>query len=302
LIPDVNQLGSALASYLPPDVILSPRTPRIGFIHRKLAVGDLYFIANTSNQSHHVQAKFRNAAKHAEWWDAFTGEISTVENPKTVDVDLQPYESRLILFTDLVGQLKKVQPPLRVASRTVELSSDWKVSFSGTNQTIAMRSLRSWGDDPDFTYYSGHASYSRTFDLSSQDLSAGTDAVLDFGKGTPVEEPAPLPQFSMKAYFEAPIRDAAEIYVNDKRVGSVWHPPYTIDIGRFLTVGTNSLRIVVGNTAINSLAGHALPTYRLLNERFGERFTPQDMGNLQVLPSGILGGLRLHLQGRTQVP
>ena len=99
-IPDVNELGSALASYLPPDVILSPRTPRIGFIHRKLAVGDLYFVANTSNQSHHVQATFRNAARHAEWLDPFTGEISAVENQKSVDIDLQPYESRLILFAD----------------------------------------------------------------------------------------------------------------------------------------------------------------------------------------------------------
>jgi len=33
----------------------------------------------------------------------------------------------------------------------------------------------------------------------------------------------------------------------------------------------------------------------LLNQRYGERFTPQDMGNLQPLPSGILGGLRLDL-------
>jgi hypothetical protein len=32
-ISDEKQLGSALATYLPADVILSPRTPRIGFIH-----------------------------------------------------------------------------------------------------------------------------------------------------------------------------------------------------------------------------------------------------------------------------
>ena len=93
-----------------------------------------------------------------------------------------------------------------------------------------------------------------------------------------------------------PVRDAAEVFVNDKQVGFVWHPPYTIDVTKFLTVGTNSLRIVVGNTAINSLAGRAVPTYRLLNERFSERFTPQDMSNLQPLPSGIIEGLRLNLE------
>ena len=294
-IPDEKQLGTALATYLSPDVILSPRTQRIGFIHRKLMAGDLYFIANTSNQSHHVQVTFRHTAKHAEWWDPFTGEIAAVENPTAVDIDLQPYESRLILFTDSTPQLEERQPPLRALSRTVELSTDWTVTFSGTNQTITMPRLRSWSEDPNFKYYSGQASYLRTFDLSAQDLNSGTRAVLDFGEGTSIEEPNPLPRFSMKAYFEGPIRDAAEVYVNDQRAGSVWRPPYTIDITRLLTVGTNSLRIIVGNTAINSLAGHALPTYRLLNERYGERFNPQDMANLRSLPSGILGSLRLIL-------
>jgi hypothetical protein len=106
----------------------------------------------------------------------------------------------------------------------------------------------------------------------------------------------------MKAYFEGPIREVAEVYVNGKAAGFVWRPPYTIDVTRFLTVGINSLRIIVGNTAINSLAGRALPTYRVLNERFGERFTPQDMGSLQALPSGILGSLQLNLERPTQTP
>jgi hypothetical protein len=301
-ISDEKELGSALATYLPADVILSPRTPRIGFIHRKLVAGDLYFVANTSNQSHHVQATFRHAAKHAEWWDPFTGQISAVENPTAVDLDLQPYESRLILFSDSATVLEKRQPPSRIPSKTVELSTDWKVTFTGTNQTIAMPRLRFWSEDPTCKYYSGQASYLRTFDLSPEDLNSGTNGVLDFGQGTPIEEPNPLPQFSMKAYFEGPIREAAEVYVNGKAAGFVWHPPYTIDVTRFLTVGTNTLRIVVGNTAINSMAGRALPTYRLLNERFGGRFTPQDMGNLQALASGILDGLRLNFERRTQAP
>ena len=295
-IPDDERLGSALPTYLTPDVILSPKTPRIGFIHRKLAAGDLYFIANTSNQPHHVQAKFRHVAKHAEWWNPFTGEISAVENPTAVDIDLQPYESRLILFTDAVIRPENKRRLSPAPSRTVDLSTDWKVTFRGTNLTITMPTLRSWSEDPTLKYYSGQASYSRTFDLSAQDLGPGTNAVFDFGQGTPIEEPNPLPQFSMKAYLDGPIRDAAEVYVNDKRVGSVWRPPYTIDVTGFLIVGTNTLRIIVGNTAINSMAGHALPSYRLLNERYGERFVPQDVENLRPLPSGILKGLRLNLQ------
>ena len=62
------------------------------------------------------------------------------------------------------------------------------------------------------------------------------NGVLDFGPGTPIDEPNPLPQFSMKAYFEGPIREAAEVYVNGERAGSVWCPPYTIDVTKFLIV------------------------------------------------------------------
>jgi hypothetical protein len=40
----------------------------------------------------------------------------------------------------------------------------------------------------------------------------------------------------------------------------------------------------------------------LLNQRYGERFAPQDMTNLQALPSGILGGLRLNLEQQIPAP
>jgi len=62
--------------------------------------------------------------------------------------------------------------------------------------------------------------------------------------------------------------------------------------------GKNELRIVVGNTAINSLAGQTLPDYRLLSDRYGERFVPQGMSNLQPLPSCLLGGLWLRASPR----
>jgi hypothetical protein len=218
-----------------------------------------------------------------------------VEHPSAVDLDLQPYESRLILFTDSLTQPQKMDPIARTRIRTIDLTTDWQATFTGANQTVPMAKLHSWSEDPASKYYSGQVSYVRTFDLSAQDLRSGVSGVLDFGPAVPIEEPSPLREHSMRAYVDAPVREAADVYVNGERAGFVWRPPYKIDVTRFLKVGKNNLRIIVGNTAINSLAGRALPTYRLLNERFGERFTPQDMSNLQALPSGILGPLRLDL-------
>ena len=90
----------------------------------------------------------------------------------------------------------------------------------------------------------------------------------------------------MQAWLESPVREAAVVYTNEQRAGSVWRPPYSVEVTGLLHSGENMLRIMVDNLAINGMAGSALPDYRLLNSRYGVRFTPQDMNNLQALPSG----------------
>ncbi len=72
-----------------------------------------------------------------------------------------------------------------------------------------------------------------------------------------------------------------------KPAGVVWHPPYRIDVTGFLVKGANRLRIVVGNTAINAVAGQFMPEYRLLRDRYGMLFVPQDMSNPHPVRSGI---------------
>jgi len=114
---------------------------------------------------------------------------------------------------------------------------------------------------------------------------------LDFGEGQPVP-PRDL-RSGMQAWLEAPVREAAVVYVNDQRAGSVWCPPYSLDVTPFLRAGTNRVKVVVGNLAINYMAGHSLPDYRLLNLRYGVRFEVQDMDKIQPVPAGLLGPIRL---------
>ena len=73
----------------------------------------------------------------------------------------------------------------------------------------------------------------------------------------------------------------------------MWCPPYAIDLTGFLTRGANTLRILVGNLAINDMAGHPLPNYRVLNLRYGVRFEAQDMDKVQPVPAGLVGPIRL---------
>ena len=296
LVKNEDELGKTLVSHAKPDMVLSPSAPEIGFIHRKLDAADLYFIANTANRAIHTTAKFRDAKRSAEFWDPFTGRIWSITNPGQLELSLEPYESRLIVFSDSPYKGETARRPGAPAS-SMDLSSDWKVTFTGVKQAMTMQTLHSWSDDEPFKYYSGQVTYQKTIDIPA-DILSHRWVTLDFGEGTPVSKPDPLPTFNMRAYLEGPVREAAEVYVNGRRVGVVWHPPYSIDLTSSMKPGKNELMIVVGNTAINSLAGQTLPDYRLLNDRYGERFVPQGMENLQPLPSGIIGELQLQISPR----
>jgi hypothetical protein len=93
--------------------------------------------------------------------------------------------------------------------------------------------------------------------------------------------------------YEGPVREAAVVYVNGKRAGSVWCAPYQVDVSGLVKDGENTIRVVVANTAVNLLAKGPLPDYKALNAKYGERFQAQDMNNLQLVPSGLLGPVKL---------
>jgi len=154
-----------------------------------------------------------------------------------------------------------------------------------------MQELTSWTDNDVTRYFSGVATYEKDIELTADVLRDNASLRIDFGPGSAM--PIQALRNGMRAWHEAPIREAAVVYVNDKRAGALWCPPYSIDVTGMLRPGANKIRVTVANTAMNYMAGHSLPDYRLLNLRYGERFQPQDMDKVQPLPSGLLGPIRL---------
>ena len=288
-IVDERSLGAMLRSSLAPDVKIEPVEPEVGFVHRHLASGDLYFVANTSNRQQNLQLTFRASAKFGEAWDAFTGRTEGLKVPTQLQVELQPYESRIFFLSNL--PLSAAPAPSREEAKRVDLSRDWQLSIR--NSAEHLDALKSWTDLDGFRFYSGTATYDKTVDISEQALGAGSSVWLDFGTGTPEALPDPLPRFNMRAYLESPVRDAAQVFVNGQLAGYVWHPLFRLEISKFLKPGKNDLRIIVGNTAINEMAGANPPDYRLLYSRYGVEFIPQDMENLEPLASGLLGPITL---------
>jgi len=286
-VQDEHNLGASLGTYLEPDFTATPATSEIGFIHRKLDNGDLYFVANTSNRHLQTSVHFRTSHSRAEIWDPLAGRITGVSDPAHMTLELEPYESRLIFFSeDAMQGAAKQEPGL---TTKIDISNEWHVTFNDPERrSIEMTALTPWQQYPDLRYFSGTATYEK--DLS---FKPGMTVMLDFGEGTPIAQPNPLGPHNMRAYLESPIREAAEVFLNGQHAGYIWHPPYRVDLTPFVKAGRNDLKIVVGNTGINALAGRNQPDYRLLYARYGTLFVPQDMDHLEPLPSGILGPVTL---------
>lgn len=290
-----ENVGAALRKLLAPDVEISPIATDFGFVHRKTADADIYFVANTSNQKRKVEIAFRANASQVESWDAMSGQTFAAnvtrrnENSTTLTFTFEPYESRVITFSSSKIDLPKMDMQKGVVS-SVDLSSDWRVAV-GSNAPTMFKRLHSWTDDDATRYFSGPSTYERSFEVNTENMSAGNRILLDLGESTPLDV-QPL-RSGMQTWIDPPIREAAVIYVNGQRVGSLWCPPYRLDITKFVKAGQNQLRIVVANTALNYMAGRKLPDYKLLNLRYGERFQPQDMDKIQPVPSGLTGSVKL---------
>jgi len=287
-------LRAKLTGLLQPDMSLTPSLADIGFVHRHTTDAEIYFIANTTNVRQTIKATFRVTGMKAEWWDPFSGavtaaKIETASGPgTTITLELEPYGSRVLVFSKraLPAPVDGIPAIVGVA---IDLNGGWRVSFGETTQT--MDQLRSWTDDEATRYFSGTATYERDVMVPEVFLKPGLTARLDFGEGKAL--PEQNLRAGMQAWLDAPVRDAAVVYINDRRVGSVWCPPYALDVTSFLRPGNNKIRIVVANTALNYMAGRRLPDYRLLNLRYGERFQAQDMDKVQPIPSGLLGPIWL---------
>ena len=81
------------------------------------------------------------------------------------------------------------------------------------------------------------------------------------------------------------MKNLAEVTVNGKKLGVVWHAPYRIDATTALKPGANEVTIKVVNAWVNRLIGDEQPG--------ATKFTSADVkpykANSPLLPSGLLG-------------
>ncbi|MGB8259165.1 MAG: glycosyl hydrolase [Terracidiphilus sp.] len=250
---------------------------RLEFLHRKLTGGDLYFVDNRNDRGEAVDATFRIAGKTPELWHPETGKTErvsykTADGRTTVPLKLEAWGTVFVVFRKPAAQ-SALALPTPTETELTTLDTGWKVDFQagrGAPASVTLGALASWtaNADPGVKYFSGTGAYTRTVDAPAAWLKPGAQLFIDLGD----------------------VKNLAEVLVNGKSLGVVWHAPYRVNATGALHAGQNQITVKVTNSWVNRLIGDQQPGVT-------EKITFADVkpyrANSPLLPSGLLGPVRV---------
>ena len=254
---------------------------RLLFVHRKLADGDLYFVDNRNDRDETVDATFRVTGKAPELWHAETGKsepasYKIADGRTTVPLHLEPWGTVFVVFRKPAKATSRTLPKV-VETELATVEGAWNVSFQpgrGAPASITLDKLISWSDSTDagVKYFSGTGTYTKTIQASPDWFKKGAKLWIDLGD----------------------VKNLAEVTVNGKPLGIVWHAPYRVDATSALKPGANEVTIKVINAWVNRLIGDQQPDATT-------KYTFADVkpykANSPLLPSGLLGPVRVYSAG-----
>ena len=269
-----NDAAAALkAMNIPPDFHYTGSENRIEFVHRKLTNGDLYFVDNRSDDSATVQAMFRVTGKTPELWYAETGmtlpaSFTIADGRTTVPLKLEPWGTVFVVFRNSTGETSHNVPAMR-ETQLAAVTGPWTVSFPpdwGAPPSITLDTLASWSDNSDagVKYFSGTGTYTKTIDAQANWFGKGAHVWIDLGD----------------------VKNLAEVTVNGKSLGIVWHAPYRVDATAALKPGRNEITIKVTNAWVNRMIGDQQPD---MTKKYTFADVKPYRANSPLLPSGLLG-------------
>jgi hypothetical protein len=245
---------------------------RILFVHRKLTDVDLYFVDNRNDRSESVDASFRVTGKAPELWHADTGKTepasyTIADGRTTIPLHLEPWGTVFVVFRKSSSALTRKLPHV-AETNLATVDGPWQVSFQpdmGAPPTITLDTLASWSDNADagVKFYSGTGTYTKTIKAPADWFKSGAHMWIDLGD----------------------VKNLAEVTVNGKPLGEVWHTPYRVDATVALKPGANELVVKATNSWVNRLIGDQQPG--------ATKYTMADVkpykASSPLPPSGLLG-------------
>jgi len=150
-----------------------------------------------------------------------------------------------------------------------ELTGPWQLTFPlklGAPAAATFDQLSSWSDSTveGIQYFSGTATYEKSFTLAEEFLKKGRRVFLDLGM----------------------VKNLAEVSLNGKPLGILWKEPFRVEITDAAKPGKNDLTVKVTNLWPNQLIGdQKLPEA----QRISWASVSLYKADSPLLPSGLLG-------------
>lgn len=258
------------------------------YIHRVDGETEIYFVINRTEQVQTRDFTFRVAGKQPEIWDALTGKSVIAKSFKqangstTLPLEFDRFSSYFIVFRNAVGADVKgsAEQNFPKLAELHKLEGPWAAAFDpewgGPAKTV-FPELISWtkSSEDGIKYYSGAATYTKTFDLANTAVvnkSAGR-MFIDLGD----------------------VKDVTEVTLNGKKLGVLWCAPWRIEITKEVKQTGNVLEIKVINLWANRVVHDlSLPVDKRLTKTHEVfRF---DMLNVKtpLLESGLIGPVKVY--------
>jgi hypothetical protein len=270
---------------VPPDFEASSvgaKPAGLDFIHRTAAGTEIYFVSNRKGYPLSSDCAFRVAGKRPEIWDPILGEIRDAaafrrEGGRTiVPLDFAPMQSFFVVFRKpIAAGVSGTAPrnfPLLVSVQ--EIAGAWKVGFDprwGGPESAEFPELVSWTRRPEdgIKYYSGKATYRKTFDLEPSAAARSRKRVfLDLGA----------------------VKAVAEVRLNGRSLGVLWTAPWRVDITNAVRPAGNALEIDVINLWANRVIGDLnLPKEKRVTVTHDAFRFDMITKTTSLLDSGLLG-------------
>jgi hypothetical protein len=258
-------------SYSKPEAVTN-----IGFVHRQLAEGDIYFLSNREYRAEQVEARFRVNGKAPELWHADTGGVELASfrqegHHTIVPLKLDPHDAVFVVFrTNTQKRGREIGDTIRQHLGT--LPGPWQLHFQpgrGAPEQSNLTELKSWttSSDPGIKYFAGTATYETSLQAPEGWFVKGRRLEIDLGV----------------------VKNLAEVVVNGKSAGVVWKAPFRIDVTDLLRAGANRLTVRVTNLWPNRLIGDKQPNTTPIAFT---TFNPYNADS-PLLESGLLGPVTL---------
>jgi hypothetical protein len=252
------------------------------FIRRSFNGGKYYYLVNHTAKDIDAQLPVNEAGKVVlmDPQSGIAGLAATSHSGGQfkVRVQIKSGEAMILKVSDKTPAAITSWTYLNNAGKAIELTNEWSLSFTAGGPELPaaqkLKRLVSWTSlsDPKLQSFSGTGVYTSSFVLK--------------------EKPAKEYLLQLNQ-----VDESARVWINGQDVGILWSIPFQARIGKYLKIGTNTIKIEVVNLMANRI--RYMDQQKIQWRNYHEinfvniNYKSFDAASWSVMPSGLIGPVNI---------